>query len=49
MFISRRHLHPPTNILNMGIYNFSKVQQFKYLGTMVIEHNDIAREVTAKI
>lgn len=49
MFISRRQLHPPTNILNIGIKNFSKVQQFKYLGTMVIEHTDITWEVTAKI
>jgi len=25
------------------------VQQFKYLGTMVTEHNDIAKEVSARI
>jgi len=49
MFVGRRQLHPPTNMLNIGWYNFNKVQQFKYLGTIVTEHNDIAKEVAARI
>jgi len=39
----------PTNVLNIGKYNFNKVLQFKYLGTIVTEHNEIASEVAARI
>jgi len=49
MCVGRSKLHPPTNILNIGRYNFNKMQLSKYLGTMVTEHNDIAKEVAARI
>jgi hypothetical protein len=49
MCVDRRKLHQPTNILNIGRFNFKKVQQFKYLGTIVTENNDIAKEIAARI
>jgi hypothetical protein len=49
MCVGRRQLHPPTNTLNIRRYNFNKVQQFKYLGTIETEINDIAKKVAAKI
>jgi len=49
MCVDRRQLRPLTNTLNIGRYNFNKVQQFKHLGTIVTENNDIAKEVAAKI
>ncbi|KAL4092204.1 hypothetical protein QTP88_026743 [Uroleucon formosanum] len=39
MCVDRRKLHQPTNTLNIGRFNFNKVQQFKYLGTIVREKN----------
>ncbi|KAL4120341.1 hypothetical protein QTP88_013055 [Uroleucon formosanum] len=49
MCVDRRKLHQPTNTLNIGRFNFNKMQQFKYLGTIVTENNDIVEEVTARI
>jgi hypothetical protein len=49
MCVDRRKLHQPANILNIGRFNFNKVQQFKYLGTIVTENNDVAKEVAARI
>lgn len=37
------------NHLEVGAYKFNSVQEFKYLGTLIIENNEIREEIKARI
>lgn len=41
--------YQPITALNTAKYSFNRVEQFKYLGTIVTEHNEMAREVSPRI
>lgn len=41
-------LFPPVTTLNTGKYSYNTDEQFKYLGIIILKHNEIGREVAAR-
>lgn len=48
MVVRRKLLFPVTS-LDIGNYNSNKMEQFKYLRTLITEHSEVSREVVARI
>lgn len=49
MVVRRQNNVRSSHFLNIGQYNFGRMRQFKYLGTILTENNEITKEIEARI
>jgi len=49
MVVRRQNNARLNQLLRIDQYNFGKVEQFKYLGTILTQNNDTAKEIEARI